>query len=301
MENLSKNKLQPIADVIDINNSLVFLNKPPKIINHELTTWVKKITGAKRAGHAGTLDPEVSGVVPIALGNATKLLQYIASENKTYVGIIKFKNILPRKQIESLFAQFVGELIQTPPKISAVKKAPRKRTVHYLKFLEQKDRLVLFEAKVDAGTYIRTLCEDIGKLCGGARMEELRRIAVGSITEAECITIYDLIDAMYFYKNNKPQMLKNILKKPQDYIFYPKVFIKKSALASILNGAQIMKPAIIKMEHTDIGKRVCIYCDDLFVGVGICKVNDINSKDTDIFIKLERMHLDKNYLSDRQI
>ena len=56
------------------DNSVIIINKPPKIISHELTTWVKKITGAKRAGHAGTLDPQVSGVLPVALGKATKLL-----------------------------------------------------------------------------------------------------------------------------------------------------------------------------------------------------------------------------------
>ena len=212
---------------------------------------MKRITGATRSGHAGTLDPNVSGVLPIALGRATKLLSYLAGKDKTYIGIIKFKEPKSSSEVEALFSQFVGELVQTPPKISAVRKVPRKRTVYYLKLLELEEkeggrgRLALFEAKVDAGTYIRTLCEDIGKRCGGARMEELRRTAVGKITERETFTMQELIDAMWRYKNrNDSSQLDRMLKEPERFIEMPAVSIKESALPSVLSGAQIMAPAI---------------------------------------------------------
>ncbi|MBU0528056.1 RNA-guided pseudouridylation complex pseudouridine synthase subunit Cbf5 [Candidatus Micrarchaeota archaeon] len=276
-------------------NNVIILDKPPGHTSHEITTFVKKITGASRAGHAGTLDPQVSGVLPIALGRATKLLRYIAGADKTYVGIIKFKKVQTKKQIESLFSKFTGVLIQTPPKKSAVRKRPRKRTVHYLKFIEideENPRLVLFETKVDAGTYIRTLCKDIGKKCGGARMEELRRTAVGEITEDESFKIYELIDAVHYDKEGKPELLRKMLRTPEEFVRLPKVFIKESALESIKRGAQIMIPAIEDMEEVEADKKVAIYYKDRFVGVGIAKITkkELNLK-KGLGIKLERVHL----------
>ncbi len=282
----------------DFTNSVIILNKPPKIISHELTTWVKKLTGATRAGHAGTLDPQVSGVLPIALGRATKLLTYIAPKDKVYVGIIKFKRILRRGEIENLFKKFVGEIEQTPPKKSAVRKIRRKRRVYYLKFIEQSaenPRLVLFETKVDAGTYIRVLCEDIGKLCGGARMEELRRTAVGEIREDKAVTIYDLIDALWLWKHkHDPSLLQGMLHKPEGFMSYPCVVIKENAVPSILNGAQIMVPAVLHVP--DSIKRdalVSLYTESgLFIGVGRAAADSSSLKQArrGIAVKLERIH-----------
>ena len=294
-----------ISDLID--NGIIILNKPPKIISHEITTWVKKIIGAKRAGHAGTLDPNVSGVLPIALGKATKLLTYIAPKDKTYVGIIKFRKVLSRDEIEDLFKKFTGEITQLPPKVSAVKKVKRKRRIYYIKFLEQgkeNPRLVLFETQVDAGTYIRTLCEDIGTLCGGARMEELRRIAVGKIKENQAITIYDLIDALWFWKNkNNNKFLAKIIHSPEKFIDFARVIVKNSAVSNIKNGAQIMFPAIKEVDQTvKKDKLVAIYSEaNDFLGIGECKFDynefqDIkNNKDKTslhgLAVKIKRMHL----------
>jgi H/ACA ribonucleoprotein complex subunit 4 len=253
-------------------NHVIIIDKPPGHTSHEITTFVKKITCASRAGHAGTLDPQVSGVLPVALGRATKLLQYIAGKDKTYVGVIKFKEPQPKERIEELFAEFTGEILQTPPKKSAVRKRPRKRTVHHLRLLEisaENPRLALFEAKVDAGTYIRSLCVDIGKKCGGARMEELRRIAVGGIGEAQCHSIYEVIDAMHALAKGDSSLLDEMLKAPETFITLPKVLIKKSALESVLSGAQIMPPGIEGMDDCAEDSRVAIYCDNEFVGVGV--------------------------------
>jgi predicted rRNA pseudouridine synthase len=279
---------------MEIENSIILINKPPGQTSHEITTFVKKITGATRSGHAGTLDPNVSGVLPVALGRATKLLRYVAGKDKTYIGTIKFREKLTKLEIELLYKQFTGELTQTPPKISAVRKVPRKRTVYYLKLIETKGHLALFETKVDAGTYIRTLCEDIGKKCGGARMEELRRVAVGKISERECFTMQELIDAMWFLKNKGDKtMMEKMLQPPEKFIDLAKVHIKENALQSILNGAQIMIPAIEKIGEVERGERVAIYCGEQFVGVGQMQIagRELNQKDRGMAIKLERVHI----------
>jgi H/ACA ribonucleoprotein complex subunit 4 len=275
-----------------LKNSVIIINKPPGHSSHEITTFVKKITGASRAGHAGTLDPDVSGVLPVALGRATKLLQYIAGKDKTYVGIMKFRQPPTKERIEALFAKFTGTLTQTPPKISAVRKVPRKRTVHSLKLLQAKGSLALFEAKVDAGTYIRTLCEDMGRECGGARMEELRRTAVGGITEREAVRMEDVIDAMWLWKNrNDGSLLRRMLRPPETLIGLPRAFIKESALPSILNGAQLTVPGIERIEDVAKGGRVAIYCKERFVGVGVVQMGlEEMAAGRGIAVKLERVH-----------
>lgn len=268
-------------------NHVILIDKPPGHTSHEITTFVKKITGASRAGHAGTLDPQVSGVLPVALGRATKLLQYIAGKDKTYVGVIKFKEPQKKERILELFREFTGEIVQTPPKKSAVRKAPRKRTVHRLELLEisrENPRLALFEAKVDAGTYIRSLCRDIGKKCGGARMEELRRTAVGGITEEKCRSVYDVIDAMHFMREGNPSCLEGMLKAPESFITLPKVFMKKGALESVLSGAALMPPGIEESENDEEGARLAIYCGSEFIGVGVRRGRKI---------ALERVHYQK--------
>jgi tRNA pseudouridine55 synthase len=276
-----------------IDDRVIIINKPPGMTSHEVSTYVKKITGASRAGHAGTLDPDVSGVLPVALGRATKLLRYIAGKEKTYVGIVKFRNIMPQEAVADVFRKYTGELTQTPPKISAVRKAPRKRTVYSLRLIELDGRLALFETRVDAGTYIRTLCDDMGKVCGGARMVELRRVAVGKISEKEAHTMTELIDAMWFSRNKgESGMLDAMLKAPESLIDLPRVFLKRSSLRSIFSGAQVMIPALEKLGDVKKGERVSLYCGEDFVGVGQMAIDarELQSRSSGLAVKLERVH-----------
>ena len=282
---------------LEIDGKVIIINKPPGHTSHEITTFVKKITGVKRTGHAGTLDPDVSGVLPVALGSATKLLRYIAAKDKTYVGIIKFRVPKTKKEIEALFEKFKGQITQTPPKISAVKKVPRKRVIYTLKLLEVKGNIALFETRVDAGTYIRTLCEDIGKLCEGARMEELRRIAVGKINESQTYTMYELIDAIWFRDNkNDEHILKKMMRMPEEFIGLTQVNIKMSALKSICSGAQVMTPAIEEIDGgLRKGESVALYSGGIFFGVGTLTqdATEIMKKGRGIAIKIERIQKPK--------
>lgn len=285
--------VQTIEELLD--SGIIIIDKPPKLTSHEITSLVKKITGAKRTGHAGTLDPNVSGVLPIAFGRATKLLRYIVAKDKIYVGIIKFKIEQPKEKILALFKKFEGEIIQTPPKISAVRKIPRKRVVHYIKFLEQNGKLVLFETKTQAGTYVRALCDDIGKLIGGARMEELRRIAVGDILEKQAIKMQDLYDAVFMWKVRKnEETLRTILHPVEKYLKnYKKIFVRASAVGPLLNGAQLAVPGILKLENFAKEEHVVFYSEkNEFIGVGtaLFSSEEIKKMNSGIVVKTERIH-----------
>lgn len=164
----------------------LILDKPPNIIHHDLTSRIGKIFGVK-AGHAGTLDPNVTGVSIIGLGRYTRLLRYF-NLPKTYICLAKFKS---SPNIDILLSK-VGKNLQVPPAQSAVAKKPRYRNLYEVKILEQFGNRVLFRAKVDAGFYMRVLCNQVG-----AEMEDLRRIAIGDITENMANTIYDVLYGTY--------------------------------------------------------------------------------------------------------
>ncbi len=278
------------------DDCVIIIDKPPGLASHEVTSLVKRIAGAKRAGHAGTLDPDVSGVLPVALGRATKLIRYIAGKEKTYVGIMKFRRLMDRTEVEALFKKYTGELVQTPPRMSAVRKAPRKRTVHALRLLELSGRLALFEARVDAGTYIRTLCDDMGRECGGARMVELRRTAVGAITEGKAHRMTELVDAVWLMRNRGDgSAFQAMLVPPEALIGLRKAHIRESALPSVLSGAQIMMPGVEKIGDAKKGESVAVYCGPRFIGVGRMELDapDILPGGRGVAIRLERVHAER--------
>ena len=278
-----------------LDSGVVVLDKPCGPVSHEVTSWVKKLLGVK-TGHAGTLDPDVSGVLPVALGRSTKLLKYIASKRKTYVGICKFRKELKPDRIEDVFAEFRGEIEQTPPLISAVKKVKRKRFVHSLEILEISGKRVLFRATVEAGTYIRTLCEDIGKAAGTeAFMEELRRTAVGRIREDSTCTMQVLADAHWLWKEKKDDSLLRKCIVPVDTLIeFRRVYVRDNAAPSLAKGAQLMAPGITAAEPLiKKGDTVSIYTEGgTFVGVGVALFDgpEMNEKKKGKVVKTERIH-----------
>ena len=111
--------------------------------SHQVTAWVRNIVGIEKAGHSGTLDPRVTGLLPIAFGDATRALQALLLGKKEYVGVMRLHNDLPRKDLERVFQEFTGKIYQMPPVRSAVKRELRVREIYYLELLEIKKRLYL--------------------------------------------------------------------------------------------------------------------------------------------------------------
>lgn len=279
-----------------IDSGIIILDKPYGHTSHEITSFVKKITKSTKSGHAGTLDPNVSGVLPVALGKDTKMLRFIAGKDKTYIGIIKFKEEIPKKKLEQAFKKFTGEIVQLPPKMSAVKRRKRKRTVFYINLLEQKGKFFLFETRVSAGTYIRTLCVDIGKCLGiPARMEELRRIAVGDIKEKQCIRIQDLIDAVWLYENKKDNsLIQKVILPINNFLTYKKIVIRKKAADALRSGAQLMAPGILEIEDGIKKDDLVLFYsqENKFIGIGISLYNskELKQKKKGLIVKTERIY-----------
>ena len=167
-----------------LQGGVIILDKPSGPTSHQATAWVRDALKCEKVGHGGTLDPYVSGVLPITLGKAVRLTDVVLSSDKEYVCLMRLHADRPEKRVREVISRFVGKIYQLPPVRSAVKRQVRIRTIHEIEVLDIRGRDVLFRVRCDAGTYVRTLCVDIGDLLGcGANMVELRRTRSGKMTE----------------------------------------------------------------------------------------------------------------------
>lgn len=209
-------------------NGILIIDKPAGRTSHDVVDRVRRILRTKRVGHTGTLDPFATGVMVVLIGNATRLAQFIDKDDKEYEALVRFgfetetgdRTGLPKSQvlnprflsvedIRQVFDQFRGEITQTPPMYSAKKVDGKKLyelarqgieidrkavqvTIKHLEIIDKEvaDSLVRIRVGCSAGTYIRTLGEDIARAAGSAaHLEELRRTASGKFTIDEAVSL----------------------------------------------------------------------------------------------------------------
>ncbi|MCD1293486.1 RNA-guided pseudouridylation complex pseudouridine synthase subunit Cbf5 [Methanocella sp. CWC-04] len=226
-----------------LEKGVINLDKPPGPTSHEVAAWVKDILHIKRAGHSGTLDPHVTGVLPMMLGDATRLVSTLLLSGKEYVCVMRLHADIPPSKLKSVMGEFEGVIYQRPPLVSAVKRQVRKRTIYYLELLEIDGRDVLFRVGCEAGTYIRKLCHDIGEALGpGAHMYELRRTKSGPFSEDETlVNLHTLKDAYVIYEESGDDKLLKKYLYPMEFGLrhLPKIIVKDSAVDALARGAQL--------------------------------------------------------------
>lgn len=261
-------KEKPISELIKF--SIINLDKPSGPTSFKVSQHVKNILKSSHSAHFGTLDPKVSGVLPIAVGKrACRLNNFFMHKNKTYVGIMHLHSDIEDKELNETIAKFIGKITQIPPVRSRVKRAPRQREIINFKILEKEGKDVLFETEVQAGTYIRKLCDDIGKHIGGAHMLELRRTKAGIFSELDSnfVNLYDLDKSVQEYKNGTEVLLRKILIPAETALknVMPFIEIKESSLKSLLIGKPLMKSDLtVSLPDKD---TFAIFYEDKLIGV----------------------------------
>jgi tRNA pseudouridine55 synthase len=255
---------------------VINLNKPKGITSQQATSKVKKILKAKKAGHTGTLDPEATGVLLVCINRATRLASYFSSLDKEYRAVMKLGettdtqdaqgNIIEKSDrvacderlIKSTLRSFEGEILQTPPMFSAIKHRgkplykyahkgidiPREqRTVHihHIELLGIDLPLVHIRVVCSKGTYIRTLCNDIGSNLGcGAHLFELERTAIDSFSIKDSLGIEELVDKVHPVRNNISLEVSNgVYTMDRALSWMPELKIKEALVKSVLNGNPI--------------------------------------------------------------
>jgi H/ACA ribonucleoprotein complex subunit 4 len=282
-----------------LNNGFINLDKPAGPTSHQVVAWVKEILEIDKAGHGGTLDPAVTGVLPVALGDGARALQVLLVAGKEYVALMKLHKVIEEKRITEVCNSFVGEISQMPPLRSAVKRVRRTREVYYLEILEIHGTEVLFRVGCQAGTYIRTLCVDIGKKLGcGAQLAELRRTRVGNITEDSAVSLQDLKDAYVFWKEDSDdvELRKTILSMERLLEVVPKIIVRDSAIDALCHGANLAIPGVVEIDDMKVGEIAAVLS---LKGEGVALVKmevssvQVIEKDTGICASLERVLMNK--------
>lgn len=275
-------------------DGILIVDKEQNWTSHDVVAKLRGILGIKKIGHTGTLDPMVTGVLPICIGKATKLCEYLTNADKVYRCTIKFgkatttqdawgevqKISLKRPDLEmfrNVLMNFKGEQKQIPPMYSAIKikgqklyqlaqqgkiieRPSRNITFYDFKILSFTQDVAEFECHCSKGTYMRTLCHDIGEIIGSyAYMSDLKRISSGPFHIQNAITISE------FSKLDIEFMKKYFL--PMDFAINDlfKLELKEEDYHRIIHGVKIYIPSL----NCDDQKLIRLYYLNKFIGVGI--------------------------------
>lgn len=279
-------------------NGFLIANKPTGITSSNLVVFVRKrLPRGTSVGHGGTLDPEASGVLPVCVGSATRLFDYIIDKKKTYIAEIQLGvetdtqdatgqavaeapvNV-GEAELRAVLPDFIGEIEQIPPMYSAIKRGgkrlyqlarkgetveveARRCRVDDVQLLDQTGENK-YRIRVDCGkgVYIRTLCHDIGRALGcGAHMASLERVAAGIFTLENALTREE-IDAAF--QENRMKELLLPLDAPLGHL--PAVYLTEAARHAVKNG-NVLKPQWMR-EPAPMADAVRIYLSDVFAGIG---------------------------------
>jgi len=283
------------------HNGVLVLRKPAGMTSHDCVARIRRLFGTKKAGHTGTLDPEVTGVLPICLGQATRLVEYIQDLPKTYrvtmiLGsstttedatgdVVETVSVdtsaVTEERVRAAFPQFLGEIEQVPPMFSAVKVNGRRLydLAREGQVVERKGRRVTiyelelhgvepdggqvrisFTCTCSKGTYVRTLCVDLGRALGyPAHMEKLVRVKSGPFTLTDSIPLEEL--ERRIAEGEAPSSF--LLSIPQALSFLPRYEVAPERKKAVLNGLETAVPGI----RAEEGSLICLYCGEQLLGI----------------------------------
>lgn len=269
-------------------NGIIIINKPKGFTSQDVVSKVKKLLNEKKAGHTGTLDPMATGVLPVLLGNSTKLSKYLIEHDKVYVAKIKLgqksstgdsegeiieeKSVpeISLEKIEEVLESFLGKQTQIPPIYSAIKVNGKKLyeyarngetveipereiEIYSIKLLSFENEEIEFEVSASKGTYIRTLCEDVAKTLGTVGyMSSLNRIAVDKFKIEESYTFEEIEKGSF-----------KILTMEELFKEFPKLELNARKKELFLNGVMLTNEVEDGLYN--------IYSNSQYIGLGIVK------------------------------
>lgn len=293
-------------------DGVINLFKPKGMTSHDAVYFVRKLLNIKKVGHTGTLDPNATGVLPICIGKGTRISEYLLSVDKEYVGELTLgiatdtqdddgnvlhtseKHVSEDEILES-FNKIKGKVLQTPPMYSALKhkgkklyelaregisveRKPREIFIKDLNILNNyNNRNIIFYTRCSRGTYIRTLCDDIGNDLGTyGHMSFLIRVGVGSFK------IEDAYSIEYLKKLPKDDVIKLIVPMDKALNHMDQITIDDKFYNKLINGVSI---TLSKNYSDKIGILQRVYSNKIFIGIG----NVILSKENTLYLKMDKV------------
>jgi len=257
----------------------VVLDKPSGPSSHQVAAWAREALGVERVGHGGTLDPKVTGIMVLGIDSATRALDLVREAGKEYISELVLHRDVERAALVDALLSFTGDVLQTPPKRSAVRRRLRTRRIYALELLEHDGRGALLRVECEAGTYVRTLCHDLGVALGtGGHMGDLRRTRLGPFREAEAVTMHELRDAIEWWRADPAAEaeLRRVVRPVEDVLAgMPSVTVRDTAVDAVCHGAPLAVAGVLEADVTVAAtKRVAILTKKgEGVGVGVAQLS----------------------------
>ena len=250
-------------DVMErLASGFILLDKPAGPTSHQLASWARDMFGLERLEHGGTLDPFATGVLPLMAGKAMKLTKKILTHKKTYICVFRFATSPDETRLAEVMKQLTGRVYNVPPEVSAVKVQVRTRKIYTFENIEIKGNDMIARVYCEAGTYIRTIARDMGLLLDmKVQLKELRRENTGVFKLEDCITMQELADAIWLWKEcDQPEALLRVIHPIEKLLLdLPSATVKDSAAAALAHGAPLLRPGIINIKSdVKAGKQVMI-------------------------------------------
>ena len=236
-----------------LSSGFILLDKPPGPTSHQIASWVRDLLGLDRLGHGGTLDPFATGVLPLMAGKSMKLTKGILKTDKSYIAVLKFSQAPSTQELETVMTNLTGRIYNVPPEISAVKAQVRTRRIFKFELIEHNDREAVARIACEAGTYIRTIAPDMGLMLGyGVELKELRRENSGRFSLADCVTLQQIADAVWLWKEcDNPNALSKIIHPTEKLLLdKPYIIVKDSAASALCHGAPLLRPGLVEIDET---------------------------------------------------
>jgi H/ACA ribonucleoprotein complex subunit 4 len=257
-------------------SGFILLDKPPGPTSHQVASWVRDLLGLERLGHGGTLDPFATGVLPLMAGKSMKLTKGILKTDKTYIAVLKFAQETNTEALKDVIGKLTGRIYNVPPEISAVKVQVRTRKIYSFEVIEATSKQAIVRIACEAGTYIRTIARDMGLLLGyNVQLKELRRDNSGRFSLTDCVTLQEIADAVWLWKEcgNSTALEKIIHPTEKLLLDKPYIIVKDSAASALCHGAPLLRPGLIEVsDKLSSGLEVAAFTSKNEV-VGIVKMS----------------------------
>ena len=231
-------------------SGFILVDKPAGPTSHQLAAWARDLLELDRLGHGGTLDPFATGVLPLMAGRCMKITNKILKHKKTYIAVFRFRTMPDEADLKTTISSLTGRIYNVPPEVSAVKVQVRTRTIHAFELLDVEGNDAVARISCDAGTYIRTMARDMGLLLNTpVTLKELRREASGMFDLKDCVTMDQLADAVWLWKEcGQEEALKAIVHPIEKLLVdVPRCQVKDSAVAALAYGAPLLLPGLISI------------------------------------------------------
>jgi len=249
---------------------IIIFDKPADCTSFDVSDFVRRQLRLRKTSHFGTLDPMVTGVLPISLNRATKLTGFFLGEDKEYIGTMRIHEDVSLEDIKKVIKEkFMGTIIQLPPVRSSVKRQERERDIMKFELLEKKGKEISFLVECQGGTYVRKLVHDLGEeMKIGAHMIGLKRIRAGIFKEDQMVSREDFGKAVDEYeKGNEKPLRKMIIPAEIVSEVYPIIEVKKEFIDMIMHGAPIYHKFLVKKSNLETGKKFCLFDGEKFIGM----------------------------------